>query len=429
VQPSRCTPCSRACARGAVVEMWLVAGGRWWWGVIAKITRGADAGGLARYLHGPGTHTVHEYRNDRGALIAGGKVIAGTVPVRNQGDGAGWARQFTHAGKARPKVVRNVWHCSLRCAPTDRTLSDREWSGIGQHLADRMGYGAHPWVMVRHDEDHVHIAVSRVGFDGAVWKGSNDRHIAVATMREVETTWQLTPVPAQQQEHGLKTRLRPDEVRKYTREHTVPVRTALAVTVHEARDLARGKGTDRFEAELDRLGVGWRKNVASTGRMNGYSFQSSGTDAAGGPVPQRRAKETDLAPRGRFETARGYDRRRLAEGEKSFPHHRSWQRETTLTRYTKQWKAMPEVDGKRAAANAAEDTRIRDAARQAAEQEKHDAMMRMVRASFPTPIREMLRLQQEREANPHTQSPDRGAAARRAREAGPTRDRDRGYGR
>jgi len=53
----------------------------------------------------------------------------------------------------------------------------------------------------------------------------------------------------------------------------------------------------------------------------------------------------------------------------------------------------------------------------------------MVRASFPTPIREMLRLQQEREANPHTQSPDRGAAARRAREAGPTRDRDRGYGR
>jgi len=421
--------------------------------VIAKITRGADAGGLARYLHGPGTHTVHEYRNDRGALIAGGKVIAGTVPVRHQGDGAGWARQFTHAGKARPKVVRNVWHCSLRCAPDDRTLSDREWSGIGQHLADRMGYGAHPWVMVRHDSDHVHIAVSRVGFDGAVWKGSNDRHIAVATMREVETTWQLTPVPAQQQEHGVKTRLRPDEVRKYTREHTVPVRTALAVTVHEARDLARGKGTDRFEAELDRLGVGWRKNVASTGRMNGYSFQSSGKDATGaplwfpaskldralswaqlstelgGPVPPRRAKVSDLAPRGRFETARGYDRRRLAEGEKSFPHHRSWQRETTLARYTKQWKAMPEVDGKRAAANAAEETRIQDAARQAAEREKHDAMMRMVRASFPTPIREMLRLQAEREANPHTQSPDRGAAARRAREAGPTRDRDRGFGR
>jgi len=331
-------------------------------------------------------------------------------------------------------------------------LSDREWSGIGQHLADRMGYGAHPWVMVRHDTDHVHIAVSRVGFDGAVWKGSNDRHIAVATMREVETTWQLTPVPAQQQEHGLKTRLRPDELRKYTREHTVPVRTALAVTVHEARDLARGKGTDRFEAELDRLGVGWRKNVASTGRMNGYSFQSAGTDATGaplwfpaskldralswaqlsteldGPVPQRWAKVSDLAPRGRFETARGYDRRRLAEGEKSFPHHRSWQRETTLAAYTKQWKAMPEVDGKRAAANAAEDIRIHDAARQAAEQEKHDTMMRMVRASFPTPIREMLRLQAEREANPHTQ-PDRGAAARRAREAGPTRGQDRGYGR
>jgi len=90
---------------------------------------------------------------------------------------------------------------------------------------------------------------------------------------------------------------------------------------------------------------------------------------------------------------------------------------------------MPEVDGKRAAANAAEETRIQDAARQAAEQEKHDTMMRMVKASFPTPIREMLRLQAEREANPHTQSPDRGAAARRAREAGPSRDRDRGYGR
>ncbi|GAB77853.1 hypothetical protein SAMN05421595_0363 [Austwickia chelonae] len=46
-----------------------------------------------------------------------------------------------------------------------------------------------------------------------------------------------------------------------------------------------GGGREAFEAALTENDVQWRANVASTGRMNGYSFRDTGhVDAAGKPV-------------------------------------------------------------------------------------------------------------------------------------------------
>lgn len=65
--------------------------------MIAKITRAKDAAALARVLHGPGVTRGHEYRDERGAVVAGGKVIAGTVPCldpfsggRGRSSSRGW---------------------------------------------------------------------------------------------------------------------------------------------------------------------------------------------------------------------------------------------------------------------------------------------------------------------------------------------------
>jgi len=253
--------------------------------VIAKISRGSDAGGLARYLHGPGRANEHAYRNEREVLVLGGKVIAGTVPGADKTTGKTWARDFTRARQLRPKVQKNVWHCSLRADPNDRRLSDAEWKQIGITVAQRMGFAEHPWVLIRHGADHVHLALSRVSHTGAVWKGSNDCFAVRPIMREVERRYELRQVPDMARTPTPQTNLSQGEHCRAQRTQAVPGRAELAMAVRAARDVAAGQGRSGFEAELVRAGVSWRANVApGTGRMNGYSFDTGSVDAAGKPV-------------------------------------------------------------------------------------------------------------------------------------------------
>lgn len=239
--------------------------------MIAKITRGSDAAGLARYLHGPGRSNEHVYVRG-GRTYSGGLVIGGTVPVVDDRDGSGWARAFKLAHEQRPRVQKNVWQCSLRTHADDRRLSDDEWSQVADQLAERLGFAEHPYVVVRHADDHVHVAVSRVADDGKVWKGAHDFRAVRPVMREAEQRYGLTEVPDYQQAPAPKTGLTQGEERRARRTGEIPDRADLAMNVRAAVDVAAGAGRAGFEAELERRGILYRANVASTGRVNGYSF-------------------------------------------------------------------------------------------------------------------------------------------------------------
>lgn len=252
--------------------------------MIAKITRGSDAVGLARYLHGPGRSNEHVYVRG-GRTYSGGLVIGGTVPVVDDRDGSGWARAFKLAHKQRPRVQKNVWQCSLRTHVDDRRLSDDEWNQVADQLAERLGFAEHPYVVVRHADDHVHVAVSRVADDGKVWKGAHDFRAVRPVMREAEQRYGLTEVPDHQQAPAPKTGLTQGEERRARRTGQTPVRADLAMNVRAAVDVAAGSGRAGFEAELDRAGILYRANVASTGRVNGYSFADPNRlDGDGQPV-------------------------------------------------------------------------------------------------------------------------------------------------
>ena len=342
--------------------------------MIAKITRGGSARGLAEYLHGPGRADEHTWRNEKGVTFAGGKVIAGTVPLADPAKGKGWAKDFQVAHSLRPGVTKNVWHCSLRAAPTDRRLSDAEWTQIGHRMAAGMGYAEHPWVLVRHADDHVHIAVSRVSHEGAVWKGSHDRYAVRRVMREVEARHGLVQVPDVQQAPGPQTRLTQGEHRRAQRTREVPGRAELAITVRAARDLAAGTGRVGFETELDRAGVSWRVNVASTGRVSGYSFATGEMDTAGVPVaftasqldqglswaklgpvldgPRLALPVVDerWAPRKRFELPGTYKARRLALNEDTFRAQRSNAVTRERAGQRQFWAERPVIDPAKTAA-------------------------------------------------------------------------------
>jgi len=293
------------------------------------------------------------------------------VPLADPAKGKGWAKDFQVAHSLLPGVTKNVWHCSLRAAPTDRMLSDAEWTQIAHRMAQQMGYAEHPWVLVRHADDHVHIAVSRVSHEGAVWKGSHDRYAVRPIMREVEIRHGLLQVPDVQQEPGPQTRLSQGEHRRAQRTSEVPARAELAITVRAARDLAAGTGRQGFEAELDRAGVSWRVNVASTGRVSGYSFTTGEVDAAGAPVaftasqldrglswarlgpvldgPRPAVPAPDIA-RQRFELPGTYRARRLALGE----HNHRVRRGNAMNRerggHRQFWAERPVIDPVKTAA-------------------------------------------------------------------------------
>lgn len=162
--------------------------------MIAKITRGNRPGDIGAYLHGPGKANEHVYKRG-GKDVSGGVVIASSIGAEGQTDPSRWAADLRAAISARPRIKRPVWQASLRNTAQDRLLSDAEWAEAGQSFAEEMGFAEHPWVMVRHGADHVHVVVSRVSDEGEVWHGRNDRRAAQSACTRLEDRFGLEKAP------------------------------------------------------------------------------------------------------------------------------------------------------------------------------------------------------------------------------------------
>ncbi len=260
--------------------------------VIAKITRGSDPGRIGVYLHGPGRAEEHVYK---GRL--GGAVIAGTVPVLEPRASGEWVAEMRAAISRRPDITRPVWQASLRSAPGDRVMSDVEWADAAQGFATSMGFADHPWVAVRHGQDHVHVVVSRVDHAGEVWHGRFDRRLAQQACARLEVEHQLRVAPrsravqvapGQQRVGGgpADGQLTKGEWRRAVATDVTPTRVVLTERVRAAAALAAGRGRAAFETELAAVGVAYQANEApSTGRMNGYRFADpTHRDEVGEPV-------------------------------------------------------------------------------------------------------------------------------------------------
>jgi Relaxase/Mobilisation nuclease domain len=244
--------------------------------VIASITRGKDAGALGVYLHGPGRHNEHAY-NPR----VHGMVIAGSVAVTDPTRPGQWVANMRRAYKGRDDVSRPVWQCSLRTAPGDHRLSDAEWADAAQTFAEHLGFAEHPWVAVRHADDHIHLAVSRVAHDGRVWQGQHDYRHAQNARRDLEVTYGLEQTATRRtmaSERTPITQVRPGEYRMYADAGHHAPRVALAESVLAAANTTAGQGRAAFETELTDRGIHYVANQATTGTVSGYRFAAHTDD-------------------------------------------------------------------------------------------------------------------------------------------------------
>ncbi|WP_051811933.1 hypothetical protein [Kitasatospora sp. MBT63] len=225
--------------------------------MIGNITRGRKAAGGLRYDFGPGRKDEH----------VNPRIVAGSVPGTWQQVG----RVIDHHTGQKPHLTEPIWRVSLSLPDEDGVLADTKFAAIAEEYVSRMGFGACPWVAVRHGDDHVHITVSRLGWDGRQVTNGRDklRNRAVCDALEVKhdlvrAADRFKKVPGVRSGNELAA--------ARARGAAPPEREQIRAKVSAARDAAAGRGREVFERLLTEAGVNFKANQASTGRMNGYSF-------------------------------------------------------------------------------------------------------------------------------------------------------------
>ena len=262
--------------------------------MIAKISdpRGMRVAGLIYYLLGPGRREEHIDPH----LIAGWRHPAELEPPlrpdgqRDFGKLCGLLQQ-PHAALGARGFDRPVWHCAVRAAPEDNTLSDDEWAQIAADVMHRTGlalYGqdddAVRWIAVRHGADHIHIVAMLARQDGGRPRLSNERYRVREACRAAEERYGLRrTAPGDRTAARRPTRAENEKARR--RGWREPPRVTLKRAVSTA---AAGASSEQgFFARLDGAGVLVRKRLSARNpaEVTGYAVALPG-DAArdGGPV-------------------------------------------------------------------------------------------------------------------------------------------------
>ncbi|MBK0099236.1 relaxase/mobilization nuclease domain-containing protein [Erwinia sp. S63] len=189
--------------------------------------------------------------------------------------------EFMRTQKLRPDVQKPVWHNSLRL-PIGDSLTDEQWKLVADDYMKRMGFSdTHLCCYVLHDDEagqHIHIIASRIRIpDGQLYLGRNENLISTRIIQELEKDHQLTRTKGSSASPAPK-------VRKTGRnEEMMEARTgnkAPKKIIQEAIEAVLSfYGTitiDDFIYELRKQNITATANIASTGKMNGFSFEYEG---------------------------------------------------------------------------------------------------------------------------------------------------------
>ncbi len=234
---------------------------------MQKIKRGTGFRGLLEYL----------FANKDGP--APGRLIGGTMASSNPRD---LAAEFKASRRLRPDVAKPVWHNALRM-PAGEDVSDEIWGQIATRYLKLMGYDISKTqtCLVKHDDEAaIHIAASRIQLDGSLYLGENENLKSTRIIQQLEHEFNLTITKGPELGPDGKIILpsqraaSKNELEAALRTQTVPPRERLKGMVTEA--LADHPSLPEFKRRLEAAGVVVKANIASTGRMNGFSFELEG---------------------------------------------------------------------------------------------------------------------------------------------------------
>lgn len=236
---------------------------------MQKIKRGKSFAGVVIYALKPGIH----HKTD--PVIIGGNMLGASAPEL--------ITEFIASASLRADVAKPVWHNSLRL-PQGESLTAKQWVMFADDYMNRMGFSeTHLRCYVMHDDEagqHIHIIASRVDLvGGKLYLGRNENLISTRVIQELELAHDLTttkgPSPSNSPSPSTKRkRLSRAEHQKEKREGQPSSKTFLQNTIDEL--LATVSDIPRFVEALREHGITLVPNIASSGRMNGFSFEYSG---------------------------------------------------------------------------------------------------------------------------------------------------------
>lgn len=231
---------------------------------MQKVSRGAGFGGAVRYAQ------------------AGGELIGGNMSGLMSAD---FSREFGVVHRIRPDVKRPVWHQALRL-PRGEKVSKENWREIAADYMKRMGFSElHQHAIFLHDDpdgQHIHIVASRVALDSSLWHGQNENLISTQVVHQLEKIHGLrvSEMPEKAVKKDRKSLTR-QEINMAVRTEMKPPRVVCQEAIDEVLQSKCVMSAPEFIHRLEAFGVRAVPSVASTGTMNGFSFEAEGVAFTG----------------------------------------------------------------------------------------------------------------------------------------------------
>ncbi len=232
---------------------------------MQKIKRGKTFNGLISYLLKPASH----HKSD--PYLVGGNVIESFAEALSA--------EFNATKLLRSDVSKPVWHNSLRL-PVGEGLPMQKWKQIADDYMKRMGFSeTHLRAYVLHDDkdgQHIHMVASRIdATSGKLYLGKNENLISTRIIQELEKDYQLTRTKGTD---AVKPSSSPAKRKKSRNEAMLEERTGekcAKTIIQEAIDtLITSKiSEERFVQQLAAQKIRAIPTRASTGKMNGFSFE------------------------------------------------------------------------------------------------------------------------------------------------------------
>ncbi|ECE0404098.1 relaxase, partial [Salmonella enterica subsp. enterica] len=231
---------------------------------MQKIKRGKSFAGVVRYVLQSGAH----HKSD--PVVIGGNMLGGSALEL--------IAEFDGTKQLRSDVQKPVWHNSLRL-PSGESLTAEQWSSIADDYMRRMGFSdTHLRCYVLHDDSagqHIHIIASRIDMAGGkLYLGRNENLISTRIISELEIAHGLTVTKTAPS--LLNTQ--PKRKRISRNEQKLSERTGVPCPKKSLQQIIDKSMTDKpdlltFVKRLEDSEVGFKANIAFTGKMNGFSFE------------------------------------------------------------------------------------------------------------------------------------------------------------
>jgi hypothetical protein len=253
----------------------------------AKISRGNSFKGAVNYVLDLGKKATHTKEP---------ALISSNMSAEYMQD---FTKEFVHISNLREDIKKPVWHCSLTL-PTNEKLSKEDWEKVSNSFLKRMEIDTnnHQYICIRHndtDHDHVHILINRVGLDSTIWFGRHELPKAIEATQQIEKEFNLSLTKGYEHKAEIK-KLSDKEINMAIRTGEEPPRQYLQNTINEILKQKNITAPD-FAKRLEDFGINVRANLASTGKMNGFSFEYNGISFKGQDLGQK-YKWSELQKRG-----------------------------------------------------------------------------------------------------------------------------------